>query len=111
MLGLRAWLWWCRNFSWHMGAFKALIAGVKDTAMWEGIRVWQILLLQRVEGNWKITPALANALRAGEPSADLTDNLPTYDPEHLVTTIPGPLLSTCMRHATAGKRRMCRSTV
>jgi hypothetical protein len=84
-----------------MGAFKALIAGVSGTALWEGVRVWQILLLQRVEGNWTITPALANALRAGEPTEDLTDNLPTYDPEQLVLTVPGPLLSCCMRHATA----------
>ena len=62
-----------------------------------------MLLLQRVEGNWVITPALANALRAGEPTEDLTDSLPTYDPEHLVLTVPGPLLSVCMRHATSGE--------
>ena len=90
-----------RDFMWHVGAFKALMAGVSGTALWEGVRVWQILLLQRVEGNWTITPALANALRAGELTEDLTDSLPTYDPEHLVVTVPGPLLSLCMRHATA----------
>ena len=102
---LRArWVLWSRDFSWHMGAFKALMAGVKGS-MWQAIRVWQILLMQRMEGNWTITPALANVLRAGEPLVDLADNMPTYDPEHLVTTIPGPLLSTCMRHATAGNRR------
>jgi hypothetical protein len=92
---------WCRDFAWHVGAFKALIAGVSGTTLWEGVRVWQILLLQRVEGNWTISPALANALRAGEPTEDLMDNLPTYDPEHLVLSVPGPLLSCCMRHATA----------
>ena len=57
---------------------KSLMAGVKDSALWEAVRVWQLLLLQRVEGHWGVTAALADVLRAGEPLDDLAHSMPMY---------------------------------
>ena len=79
-----------------MGAFKSMMAGVSGAASWELMRMWTVLLLQRPDGSWKISPSVANALRAGEPIFELTHFEPEYDAEPIWSSIPTQLLQACI---------------